>query len=335
MDWLDGFLTLEDVLLFICPSFGGNLRFDKDLAPLFRHKPDALAFMEGFILKVERFALLEPMFIGKLDIEAKPSEGFKAVGEVKANLGILKAEAACFFALDFGSFPIFNLTGKLILFGKPILDFSVALTNEGFNFEFKLDLWVLKIEMVINLSMTPRWKGKIEIGFEDLQKEIENLVANMLMKLQEHCVYGKIIVQFFGEIFVSLDKAVFNFLLEKASMFCVAERGMRLKILLPQLEQWCSRNLKPYGVNEVVAHKLAGFPFSIQAATLMVLPDKRVLKEKGILQNICPSLTNSQLFHLLSYFQPSQKSNVVPSSVLQTLKSLGDISRDLTDLYIK
>jgi len=69
MEWLDGLLTLEDVLLFICPAFGGNLRFDKDLAPLFRHKPDTLAFMEGFILKIERFALLEPMFIGKLDIE--------------------------------------------------------------------------------------------------------------------------------------------------------------------------------------------------------------------------------------------------------------------------
>jgi len=59
------------------------------------------------------------------------------------------------------------------------LQFSVALTSEGFKFNFNLNIWILTIEVDILLSLTPHWKGRITMGFENLYDEVAKLCTNV------------------------------------------------------------------------------------------------------------------------------------------------------------
>jgi len=165
--------------------------------------------------------------------------------------------------------------------------------------------------------------------------EIEALLTKILLEFEKCAIYHSILIQFFSQMFNELDKSMFNFLIEKATLFCAAERGIRIKIVLPMLEDWLSNNLRHIGITKAVAHNMGGFPYTSQTANLLVLPNKRLLKEKGVFENLCPLLTTSHLYHFLSHFQPSATTKPVPIGVLNYVLSRGEITQEIENMLLK
>lgn len=72
----------------------------------------------------------------------------------------------------------------------------------------------------------------------------------------------------------------------------------------------------------------------------MLLPDKSLFGDETNCQNLCPDLTLSHLYFLLSHFQPSfdhctmELRQAVSPQVLKKLKKRGVIMEKIEDLLI-
>lgn len=105
-----------------------------------------------------------------------------------------------------------------------------------------------------------------------------------------------------------------------------------------------SHNLTKTTANDIRPHvstlnrstrDIGQFVYLSQAANLMVLADKRLLADKETAESLCPNLTNSHLYFLLSNFQPSKLCQTpVSSAVLRKIKTWGDVNVTLKSMLI-
>eukprot|EP01105_Mastigella_eilhardi_P004397 TRINITY_DN1585_c0_g1_i3.p1 TRINITY_DN1585_c0_g1~~TRINITY_DN1585_c0_g1_i3.p1 ORF type:complete len:356 (-),score=109.61 TRINITY_DN1585_c0_g1_i3:62-1129(-) len=129
---------------------------------------------------------------------------------------------------------------------------------------------------------------------------------NLLLSLQSCMVHESLIQQLFGQVFYLIAAHLFNYLSDH-KVECVTNCGFQIKMELAKLEDWLNRN------NVKAADELAVVQ---EAATIFVM-DKAILGDTDVLQQACPSLSYTQVRHLLTNFKPSP-----PAAVLHRMKTL-------------
>eukprot|EP01126_Amoeba_proteus_P060746 TRINITY_DN8077_c0_g2_i1.p1 TRINITY_DN8077_c0_g2~~TRINITY_DN8077_c0_g2_i1.p1 ORF type:complete len:1148 (+),score=334.16 TRINITY_DN8077_c0_g2_i1:171-3614(+) len=157
-----------------------------------------------------------------------------------------------------------------------------------------------------------------------------------LKHLQKWKVYDHIVLQFFHQIYHYTDVALFNELLRKPDMYCTAERGFHIKLILSQLDDWKLSNLKSHAAMEISLRSIGTMQFMNQVANLLVV-EKAIMKDMQLINTLFPALNLDHLYYILLHFQPSHMApNPVDSSILRELFSMG--ARDVGDpsyLYVK
>eukprot|EP01127_Copromyxa_protea_P024390 TRINITY_DN9580_c0_g1_i2.p1 TRINITY_DN9580_c0_g1~~TRINITY_DN9580_c0_g1_i2.p1 ORF type:complete len:480 (-),score=75.10 TRINITY_DN9580_c0_g1_i2:58-1497(-) len=142
---------------------------------------------------------------------------------------------------------------------------------------------------------------------------------------KKYFVSDYIVNPFFGKLYKWAEVQVFNHLLEHVSSYCTAERGLQMKVVLSNMEEWRCTTLRIPNEELTLIR---------EAASVMVV-DKKLFADESVVVEIYDTLFSSlsyaQLYHLLSHFQPSHMElNAVPPSALKLIKLLDARSRNTT-----
>ncbi len=119
--------------------------------------------------------------------------------------------------------------------------------------------------------------------------------------------------QLFDQVMCFINGELFNSL---KSQMCTTENGFQIKLQLTKLSDWLAHQ------NAAIASSREQLEPILEAATLLVM-DKAVMKQRGVLETLTDRLTVPQVKHVLSLFTKDRLfEGEIPSSALRELDEL-------------
>lgn len=128
-----------------------------------------------------------------------------------------------------------------------------------------------------------------------------------LSALRDNFVPDSLVQQFFTQICYFINAAIFNYIITHKED-CVINRGFQLKMAAAKILDWLTAS----GLKNATTQ----FAPILEVSTIFIM-DKAILGDAEVLKQVCPSLSYSQVRHLLSMFSPEP-----PAAVVSKLKGL-------------
>jgi len=176
--------------------------------------------------------------------------------------------------------------------------------------------------------------------------DVINVLNQVLLFAEKYWLPSSVILQYFHQLYHFIDTLIFNGIFtfgrkslispHQSQSYCTAERGIHLKIVCSELETWAvdslSKHAKDYvkltsknantgaGNSQFQAISSPKLFYSSQAASVMLI-DKSVFNDKGLILEHFSGLTFGQIFGLILHYQPSKLSPAsVPAGILKQLE---------------
>lgn len=156
-------------------------------------------------------------------------------------------------------------------------------------------------------------------------QSILKVLSQYSQLLSSNGVCYEVINQFFAQIYYFINAMVFNSLITQKK-YCTMGYSIFLKMSLTQLENWAIDNKYTLPKSQLEM---------IRQVTNVLMMNKNLLLDESVRKDICPSLTSSQIGHLLTQYHPDEydPDGSVPSNVISSLKGEKD-EADTLDEYL-
>jgi len=153
---------------------------------------------------------------------------------------------------------------------------------------------------------------------------ITDILSTYHQAFKKHYLLDSVMQQYFYQVYYFINASLFNKLLENKSTLCTCANGFKIKQTMAELEDWGShRSLK---------HLDKPLEHVIQAVNVLVMVDKAIFMDKGMIQSLFPILNFAQIKRILELFQTDDLSpDPVPPEVLQFLATIA--TRDEIQLH--
>lgn len=171
------------------------------------------------------------------------------------------------------------------------------------------------------IQQDPDEKGifslSMPIGYENADaKIILNYLKEFLNLFTSWFVQDAIIIQFFNQIYHFIDVSFFEHLMKTLDQNCSTDRGMILKFLISEFQDWKIRNLKVLSLpNGLTITQLCGMEILKDCSNLLVLDKSNFLSAEEIC-SFFPSLEKQAIEKILISLKSKNVS--IPDVILRS-----------------
>eukprot|EP01028_Stygiella_incarcerata_P011545 TRINITY_DN656_c0_g1_i6.p1 TRINITY_DN656_c0_g1~~TRINITY_DN656_c0_g1_i6.p1 ORF type:complete len:700 (-),score=205.70 TRINITY_DN656_c0_g1_i6:1512-3488(-) len=127
----------------------------------------------------------------------------------------------------------------------------------------------------------------------------------------------------------AIDQSLISCLCEEESKFSSAMSGLKMKMRVSMFCEWLTTMLSPHLPNDGHGFNCLSWMTTSREVSNMLLLPKTFITAKDLLEDVCPHVSASVLFRILSSFQlDSFDPDGPPPKLLRDLKSMGSYVQD-------